>query len=366
MSNSNFKVRPVMDDQETEVFDQSEQEDEEIDLQIGYSISSYGADYPIDSLVVRMKRGDVFIPSFQRGFIWTWTQASRFIESLLLGLPVPGIFLFKEPASKRLMVVDGQQRLRSLTMFYEGSIRNRVFKLKGVSKEFSGVTYESLDSDLRRILDDSILHATIFYQDYPSGDHSSIYQVFERLNTGGTPLSPQEIRTCLYRGRFEKMLRDLNKDQAWRNIYGPENRRGKDKELILRMFAFKHRLDQYSRPLKQFLNWYMDTNSNACEEWIENQKKSFCKATSVADRSALRSILRRGKVLSAPRTEAVLVGLWRRTESGPIEQLDGIRNATQDLYNNDDFIQATVNQTTSPSSVRTRIEKAIQAFSTIK
>ena len=81
---------------------------------VEYSISSYGADYPVDSLVNRIEAGSIFIPSFQRGYVWNIYRASRFIESLLLGLPVPAIFLSREEASQKLLVIDGQQRLRTL------------------------------------------------------------------------------------------------------------------------------------------------------------------------------------------------------------------------------------------------------------
>ena len=92
-------------------------DDEEIGQAFRYGITSYGADMPVDGIVKRLDRGDIFIPDFQRNFVWTYTQASRFIESLLLGLPVPGIFFFKEPESRKLMIVDGQQRLLSLRQF---------------------------------------------------------------------------------------------------------------------------------------------------------------------------------------------------------------------------------------------------------
>ena len=97
-----------------------------------YSITSYGADYPIDGLVKRIRDGSIYIPSFQRGFVWTLPQASRFIESLLLGLPVPGIFLSKDDATQKLLVIDGQQRLLTLSWFYEGVFHatERVFALQ--------------------------------------------------------------------------------------------------------------------------------------------------------------------------------------------------------------------------------------------
>ncbi len=185
-----------------EVFDPSEAEDEEQSTRVRYAITSYGADYPVDGLVKRLDRGDIYVPEFQRKFVWTHAQASRFIESLLLGLPVPGIFLFKEPDTHKLVVVDGQQRLTSVRNFYHGVIANRQFSLKGVDESIDGATYDMLDDDSRRTLDDSLLHATVFQQDHPEGDRSSIYRVFERLNTGGTALAPQEIRSCVYRGPF--------------------------------------------------------------------------------------------------------------------------------------------------------------------
>src|SRR5712691_4738529 len=84
-----------------------------------FSISSYGADYTVDTLVKRMRGGAFRIPPFQRKFIWTLKHSSKFIESLLMGLPVPGIFLYKEANSNEHLVIDGQQRLLTLQMFYD-------------------------------------------------------------------------------------------------------------------------------------------------------------------------------------------------------------------------------------------------------
>src|SRR5258708_20925159 len=85
-----------------------------------YDITSFGADYDVEGLVRRLQRGDIWIPDFQRGYVWTQLMASRFIESLLLGLPVPGVFFARETETNRLMVIDGQQRLKTLQFFYEG------------------------------------------------------------------------------------------------------------------------------------------------------------------------------------------------------------------------------------------------------
>ena len=170
-----------MEIEETQVIDPS---DEEV-LDFTYSITSYGADYPVDSLVNRLRNKKIRIPPFQRGFVWSEEKASRFIESLLLGLPVPGIFLSRDMDSADLLVIDGQQRLKSLLFFYDGHIEEKVFRLKNVQERFEGKTYKELETDDKQRLDDSIIHATIVKQDEPSEDNSSIYLIFERLNTGG-------------------------------------------------------------------------------------------------------------------------------------------------------------------------------------
>ena len=119
-----------------------------------YSITSYGADYPVDGLVKRIQKGDIYIPSFQRRFVWTLKTSSRFIESLLLGLPVPGIFLSRDGHTKRLVVIDGQQRLRTLQYFYEGIFHNtgKEFALYKCESHYEGVTYRSLTGEDRRRL----------------------------------------------------------------------------------------------------------------------------------------------------------------------------------------------------------------------
>ena len=185
-------------------------------------VESYGADYTVDSIIQRIEKEKIFVPPFQRKYVWTQNQASRFIESLILGLPVPGVFFSKEEETERLLIIDGQQRILSIANFYKGVFDNKKFKLKGVQEYLEGKAYEDLNEADKNRLDDSILHATIIKQDTPSDDESSIYMVFERLNTGGTPLQPQEIRACVYYGEFNELLSDLVKNEYWRNIFGKE------------------------------------------------------------------------------------------------------------------------------------------------
>ena len=233
-------------DQTEEIEDVLDDANEEIPFT--YSITPYGADYPIDSLVKRIQIKDIVVPTFkwdseektnvvgfQREYVWNQAKADRFIESLLLGLPVPGIFLFKEP-SGRLLVIDGHQRLHTLASFYRGILDEEQYSLKNVQDRFKGKTYETLDVEDRRRIDDSIMHATIIRQDEPSEDQSSIYVIFERLNTGGVNLQPQEIRVALYHGEFVRVLTELNHNKEWRALIGKPSKRLKDMELIFTFF----------------------------------------------------------------------------------------------------------------------------------
>ena len=105
----------VTDDMETEIEIVGDYAEETADVK-QYTISGYGADFDVEGLVRRLNRGDIEIPEFQRTFVWNQTRASRFVESLLMGLPVPGIFLYRDKGSQTLRVIDGQQRLLSLQL----------------------------------------------------------------------------------------------------------------------------------------------------------------------------------------------------------------------------------------------------------
>jgi uncharacterized protein with ParB-like and HNH nuclease domain len=152
-----------------------------------YRITSYGADYPVFMLVKQIEDGDIYTPPFQRGYVWDVRMASRFIESLLLGLPVPGIFLSLESDSEKHLIIDGQQRLKTLEFFHRGIFEptGKAFSLNGVQRDFRGVTIRDLKPEHRRRLSNSVIHATIIRQDSPTEDQSSVFHIFERLNSGG-------------------------------------------------------------------------------------------------------------------------------------------------------------------------------------
>ena len=212
-----------------------------------YSINTYPADFTLEVLHSKWRSGDIEIPPFQREFVWKQVQSSKLIESFLVGLPVPAIFFYTERQSQRFLVIDGQQRLRSIFYFFDGLFgeeekgKRTVFKLKGLNddSEYAEKEFEDLDDAAQRRLRNSVLRSFIVQQLDPNDD-TSIYHIFERLNTGGTLLANQEIRNCVYRGTFNNLINELNLLTDWRRIVGNRHpdRRKKDVELILRFFAF--------------------------------------------------------------------------------------------------------------------------------
>ena len=293
-------------DEEPDVKDDAASEDESASTEIRYRISSYGADYPVDSLVKRLQHGDIAVPQFQREFVWPLPQASRFIESLLLGLPVPAIFLSKDSETQRLMVIDGQQRLKSLR--------------------------RSLEDEDRRRLDDSILHAIIIKQEDPGDDDSSVYMVFERLNTTSTALSSQEIRACVYHGSFNDYLARANENRHWRAIFGKPSARQKDRELLLRFFALFYGLDSYKRPMKLFLNDFMNENRQL-KRYGEATLNGVLEPTmALVNETVGRGAFRPQHAWNASVTDAILVGVARRLQSRTCHGSRGVQDVARSRF----------------------------------
>jgi hypothetical protein len=333
-----------------------------------YEISSYGADIDVEGLVRRLHRGDIVVPTFQRGFVWTYTQASRFIESLLLGLPVPGVFLSKDFDTQRLLVIDGQQRLRTLQFFYEGAFADsgRVFSLRGVQEQFEGLTYAKLRDEDRRRLDNSVLHVTIVRQEVPPEDDSSIYYIFERLNTTGTPLSPQEIRHCIYHGEFNDLLKALNQNSAWRSVYGRVDRRMRDEELILRFLALHFKAESYQKPMKEFLNCYMAANRHLQLQSDDQLTTVFSNTIEVIDDAFGHRAFRPVRGLNAAVFDSVMVALARRLERGNISDIEEFKRRYHSLLSNEEFEERTQKSTADELSVERRLEMATQAFAGVE
>jgi hypothetical protein len=334
-----------------------------------------GQDFDVIGLVRRLQHEDILIPTFghedtrieaagfQRSFVWNRPQMDKFIESILLGYPIPGIFLVKQP-DKRYLVLDGQQRLSTLRHFQEGIHSGREFSLRNASDEFKGLTYKSLPDDMRRQFDNTFIQAIIVTSDGTKESMNSVYNIFERLNSGGTQLTPHEIRVALYAGPFIDYIENLNRYPSWRNLYGAQSARLRDQELVLRIIALFLNGNNYKRPLKKFLNDFTADNREALSPSLDQARRLFEIATDKILASYGRDSIRlRGAQVTAALAEALIAGLMFRlstTSSDPAE--DAIRVAIKSLKEDNDLSVSFTRSTADEEQLTKRLNASKEAF----
>jgi uncharacterized protein with ParB-like and HNH nuclease domain len=367
MNEQNVETEDIVQDEDNQISDLHEDES----IPFRYAITSYGADFDVEGLVKRISRGDIFIPPFQRGYVWNIKQASKFIESLLLGLPVPGIFLSRDTYTQKLLVIDGQQRLRTLQCFFDGVFEptNAEFSLKLDNqgnndniRSVDGLTYKHLGEEDRRMLHDAIIHATIIRQDEPDDGDSSIYLVFERLNTGGNQLQPQEIRAALYHGPFNDLLAKLSDNKDWRTLFGKKSPRRRDEELILRFLALYYQGDNYVKTMKGFLNNFMGRNRDLKEFSSEQISNNFEATVSIIAKCIGTKSFRPIRALNAAVFDSVMVGVCRRLARGEITDCEVFKQSYDELLSNEAYIDLIRKATGDDERLKQRLRMAVDAF----
>jgi hypothetical protein len=264
---------------------------EENEAAIAYDIAAYPSDLTLSVVYEMWRNKDIVIPDYQRNFVWDIKQSSLLIESFLLGLPVPQVFFYVDEQNKN-QVIDGQQRIMTVVFYLDGFFgsenvqgKKQVFRLQGLHEKspYAKKEFSALDDSQQRRLKGAVLRAINIRQLNPKGQPTSVYHIFERLNTGGTPLKAQEIRNCVFRGKFADLLRELNDDPNWRRIIGKKtlDRHQKDIELILRIFALGSSGKKYEKPMKEFLNKIMEGNKDASAPSVQSFSQAFTKACKV-------------------------------------------------------------------------------------
>lgn len=334
----------------------SEEEDREEDTAT-YDIISYGADYTLSVFYDKMEKEEIIVPRFQRGFVWNFKQASKLVESFLLGLPVPGIFLAKEKETGNLLVIDGQQRLVTCEAFRNEKfpISNEDFALRGVKQKWEGLIYSKLDPVDRKRFDDSVLRATIIQQINPEGD-TSIYHIFQRLNTGGTVLQNQEIRNCLYHGKFNDMLHRINQNKSWRSLYisALPHKRMKDEELVLRFLSLYYNFEDYDKPMNEFMSKFMKKNRNPDDAQIKEMETIFVDTISFIAREVGPEAFRpRGNINTAAFDSITYIVAKHRSKLK-----DNIAENISRLFKDKVYLDAITEGTTDPETIKRRFSIA--------
>ena len=249
-----------------------DQQEELADLQLQDNWFSgpslWGTDWTTETIVNQLRRGNIDMnPRFQRRNAWANTRKSLFIESLILGLPVPQIILAEDRQRKGkggFVVIDGKQRLLTLRQFSAETSIDEPFeqlRLTGLRdrSDLNGLTYEALQADGRfenelNTFDNQTIR-TVVIRGWR--DERYLYSVFLRINTGSVQLSPQELRQALHPGGFSDFVDDVSVEhpgvRGLLKLKAPDFRM-RDVELVLRYFAYMNYGDQYDGDLKKFLD----------------------------------------------------------------------------------------------------------------
>lgn len=344
--------------------------EEEIDETpyVEFDISVSPSDPTLELLAQQLENDDIIIPFYQRKYVWKIEQASRLIESFLMGLPVPQVFFYVNNENQ-LEVIDGQQRIMSVKYFFEGYFgeedakgNRQVFKLKGLAErsEYNGKTFEQLSPKDQRKLRNSTLRAINIRQLKPEpqiddavGD--SVFHIFERLNTGGTSLKPQEIRNAVYRGKIVEELKNLNALPEWQKILGlrKPDKNQKDVELVLRLFGLFRNWENYQKPMLSFLNKTMkentDFSSARAQEFIPNFERVVKFVSDCVEKP-----FRPKRGINSAALEGVMVVLLENTTPDA-----GIFKERYDLLMKDEeFVSKITSATTDQKVLAERIRRA--------
>ena len=350
-----IKEQPMVALQEEELLiEETEQTDDDEPQNIRYEITSFPTDFTVKMMYEKWQSGQLIIPEYQRRYVWNLPQASRLIESFLLGLPIPQVFLYRERSSPELIVVDGHQRLGTIAYFYSGRFPDdREFRLRGVNSTWEGKNYTNLNEDDRLTLDDSTLRSIVIRQIQPN-DNSSVYEIFERLNTGGTQLNAMEIRRAIFRGRANDFLDRLNENPDWRTLIGMPQQapRFRDIELLLRVLALAENWSGYVKPMKKFINDYMEVLDGADAEQIRRLEQRFAKACEVLRSELGEKPFHLRQRLNMAAMDAVMACSVELADSLKA----GIGAEYKRLRDNNTFIEAVTYNTSDASAVQQRFQ----------
>ncbi len=359
-----------------------------------YDITSTPNDYNIVTLFNLIDNGIIKMPPFQRNYVWDKKRASKFIESLILGLPIPQVFLY-ERGKDNFFVIDGQQRIMSIYFFMKEKFPTKEGKnvlrdymtgsemldqsilsddryfenfslvlpspIAEEPNKLNKLKYETLGEYKRTFEFLRTIRTIVIKQNAPDDEDSSMYEIFNRLNTGGQNLTPQEIRMSLFYSAFYDMIMRINKDQRWRNLMGQKDvdLHFKDIEVLIRGFAMLFGHEQYVASMSRFLNKFSKESDCFDEEKIDYCKKLFESFLQSCSQLSTQSFLNANKKFNISLYEAVFVAICEdAVKKGKFVEGKIVEKTIEDLKDDTEFSNASKESITSKKNVKMRIKRA--------
>jgi len=330
-------------------------------------ISSNNESFSCVTLHNMYKNGKLQIqPEFQRNFVWKPTVQTRFIDSLVKGLPIPSLWIALDYNTEERRVIDGLQRISTIFKFLENG-KWKLNRMSDIYQKISGKLVSDIksnSSNLYEKVENSTIPVITIRCDFSIQSHMDyLFNIFHRLNTGGQKLTNQEVRNGIYGGNFNKLLSEIAKSEEWTKIIGktPEIDRLDNEELVLRVFAFLDKLEDYTGNLAKFLNHYMSEKQNATDNEIEAKKEVLNTTLSFIceniDNPASVS------KLNKTQKEGLLVGVCKNIENITSKSAEEFQEMFEEFINAEEFSPENLKQGLSKKeSVQPRLRKAISIF----
>ena len=342
--------------------------EEQLDQQqsaIAYDIREFTLEYYVDKYLKGIETDDneLYVPDYQREFIWDFKHQSRFIESLFLGLPVPFIFSAEIKETGRLEIVDGSQRIRTLAAFMDNELR--LCSLQKLTL-MNDCYYKDLPNALQRSFKNISIRMIVLSS---KATEEVRNEMFDRINTSSVPLLPMETRRGVYRGDFTDFLAELAKDTRFKRLCPVgkylENRR-EEEELLLRLFAFREAFPSYSavetKGVATYLDNYLAQKNKAFDEAEKtNMTRVFCQLLDYMERAYPRQGFTK-KInavgVSRPYFEAIAVGISLALDANPNLEPKRYPELVVDKKNRNDFCNMLDGRyrTHTAGKIRQRIE----------
>ncbi len=331
-------------------------------------------DKSVRDLVTMIDDGDIDLdPDYQRNYLWDNKKASLLIESILLNIPIPVIYVAENEESQ-WNVIDGLQRLNSLFRFFKNEFK--LSKLE-VLNELNGLTYHNLPPKAKRMLCNGMFRVVVLLAE----THPEIkYDVFMRLNTGSVKLSEQELRNCLYRGSLNQFLKECTKNKSFLACLRLKNphKRFADAELILRFFAIRENYNlkdncfNYPGRMKTFLNNYMDRNQNFSkikeQEFREIFNSTMENIDYVLGNKAFRRLIDTDKHesrINRSLIDVVMLCFSYISKEDCNKRKNFYIEAIEKLCNDESFVDAITLGTSDSKKISTRLLLGVKAFEII-
>lgn len=363
---------------------------------VEYDITTSPRDLTPANIVDMIDSGIMEVPLFQRNYVWDIKKASKLIESLILGLPVPELFFYSEgDENTTYKIIDGQQRLLSIYFFVKGRFpKNTDSRLLIRAKINSGLDLDSLLAD-NSVFEDFSLHlnddgsqkasryhgkkfatldrdtqikfrlrrylrTVVVRQNKPDNNGLSMFEIFNRLNTGGTPLNHQEIRASLYYCNFYEMLVRVNENNDWREILGKptQDLHCNDIEMILRSLALLQDSKNYAPKMVTFLNSFSQKSRSFSHEYTYYLEKLFLSFVGACSALGEKAFFRNNR-FSKTLFESVFVAACARSfEKGSIVVQKISVSSFEKLKCDEQFISYLMSGSSSTENIRNRINRA--------